>query len=170
MAANIVLLDRVLAHYGPETAEARATLKTAAGAFLERQWSGDMNAVPVAKGDEVFEQVEALMPKSDMQSALKAQAVSMMLDVSRTRWLMYEQRTAGVSMPLLIMLIAWLTLIFISFGLFAPRNLTVVGSFFVSALSVSGAMLLILEMYTPFSGLIRLSDAPIRAAIVALGR
>ncbi len=78
-----------------------------------------------------------------------------MLDVGRTRFLMYEQSVTGVSMPLVVMLIVWLTLIFISFGLFAPRNFTVVGSFFVSALSVAGALLLILEMYSPFAGFIQ---------------
>ena len=50
-------------------------------------------------------------------------------------------------MPLLVVLVLWLTVIFISFGLFAPFNATVVSSLFVSALSVSGAIFLILEMY-----------------------
>ncbi len=173
ISANIVLLDRVLAHYGPETAAVRATLRETATSFTERMWAPDTGRAassPSAKGDMLFDEVESLAPKDDVQRGLKEQAVSMMVDLARTRWLMYEQRTTGVSMPLLIMLISWLTLIFISFGLFAPRNFTVVGSFFVSALSVSGAVLLIVEMYSPFSGLIRISQAPMQAAIAVLGR
>jgi len=173
ISANMVLLDRVLAHYGPETATARAMLKETATSFTARLWASDTartTSTPSTKGDALFDEIESLAPKDDAQRGLKGQAVSMLLDIARTRWLMYEQRTTGVSMPLLIMLISWLTLIFISFGLFAPRNLTVVGSFFVSALSVSGAMLLILEMYSPFTGLIRISQAPMQAAIEALGR
>jgi len=86
------------------------------------------------------------------------------------RWLMYTQATTSVSMPLLIVLVLWLTVIFISFGLFAPFNATVVSSLFVSALSVSGAIFLILEMYTPYAGLVKISDAPLRAALAHLGQ
>ena len=73
-------------------------------------------------------------------------------------------------MPLLVVLVLWLTVIFISFGLFAPSNATVVASLFVSALSVSGAIFLILEMYTPYSGVIAVSSAPLRAALAQLGQ
>jgi hypothetical protein len=68
------------------------------------------------------------------------------------------------------MLVFWLTIIFISFGLYAPGNSTVVASLFVSALAVSGAVPLILEMYSPFAGLIHISSAPLRAALAYLGR
>jgi membrane-bound ClpP family serine protease len=64
--------------------------------------------------------------------------------------------------------VLWLTVIFISFGLFAPFNATVVSSLFVSALSVAGAIFLILEMYTPYTGVIQISSAPLRAALVHL--
>src|SRR5258707_15332996 len=36
LSANILLLDRVLAHYGPETKEARALLAQTAGNMLDR--------------------------------------------------------------------------------------------------------------------------------------
>jgi len=70
----------------------------------------------------------------------------------------------------LIVLVLWLTVIFISFGLFAPFNATVVSSLFVAALSVSGAIFLILEMYTPYTGVIQISSAPLRAALAQLGK
>jgi hypothetical protein len=73
-------------------------------------------------------------------------------------------------MPLLIVLTFWITALFISFGLFAPLNGTTVASLFVSALSVSGAILLILEMYTPYGGLIEVSSVPLRAALAQLGK
>jgi len=83
---------------------------------------------------------------------------------------MYEQSASSIPLPLLSVLVLWLTIIFISFGLFAPRNATVVTSLFVSALSVSCAILLILEMYKPFEGLIQISSAPLRAALAHLGQ
>ena len=73
-------------------------------------------------------------------------------------------------MPLLVVMAFWLTIIFVSFGLFAPPNATVVATLFVCALSVSGAIFLVLEMDRPFSGLIEISDAPLRNALAHLGR
>jgi membrane-bound ClpP family serine protease len=82
---------------------------------------------------------------------------------------MYTQGTNSASRPLVIGLIFWISMIFVSFGLFAPRNATVIAAYLVAALSVSGAILMILEMYTPYSGLIELSSAPLRAALEQLG-
>jgi hypothetical protein len=53
-------------------------------------------------------------------------------------------------MPLLVTLVFWLIAIFVSFGLFAPRNAAVIICMFISAASVSGAILMILEMYAPY--------------------
>ena len=83
---------------------------------------------------------------------------------------MYEQRTASVSSPLLVVVVLWLTVILASFGLYAPTNATVVATLAVSALSVSGAIFLIVEMYAPYSGVIQVSSAPLRAALAHLGQ
>jgi membrane-bound ClpP family serine protease len=56
-------------------------------------------------------------------------------------------------------MVLWLILVFVSFGLFAPRNVTAIASVFAAALAVSGAIFLILEMYMPFTGLIQISSA-----------
>jgi hypothetical protein len=73
-------------------------------------------------------------------------------------------------MPFLVVMVFWLAVIFASFGLFAPRNATVIATLFVCALSVSGAIFLILELDSPFSGLLQISDAPLRNAIAHLGQ
>ena len=83
---------------------------------------------------------------------------------------MFEQGTIGISWPLLAVLVFWLTIVFASFGLFAPPNATVIVTLFLCALSVSGAIFLILEMYTPFEGLIQISSAPLRDALAHLGQ
>ena len=171
MSANIALLDRALALYGPETKEARNLLRGAVARVLDQIWSSASLSVPTAAGGEIlYEKIQGLSPKNDTQRSLQGQALSMAVDLGKTRWLMYEQATTSVSMPLVIVLVCWLTAIFISFGLFAPFNATVVASLFVSALSVSGAIFLILEMYTPYAGLVKISDAPLRAALAHLGQ
>jgi hypothetical protein len=175
LSANIALLDRVLAHYGSETRETRDLLRGFVARILDQMWSKDgTSASPVppsaAGGEILYEKMQGLSPKNDTQRSLQGQALSMAMDLGKTRWLMYEQATTSISMPLLVVLVLWLTVIFISFGLFAPFNTTVTSSLFVSALSVSGAIFLILEMYTPYSGVIAVSSAPLRAALAHLGQ
>ena len=77
---------------------------------------------------------------------------------------------SAVPAPFLVVLIFWLTIIFASFGLFAPINVTVLATFVVCALSVSGAIFLILELDRSFDGLLRISDAPLREALAHLGQ
>ena len=175
MSANVAVLDRALALYGPETKEARAMLRGAVVRILDQMWSKDgSSASPVppsaAGGEVLYERIQGLSPTNDTQRSLQGQALSIAVDVGKMRYLMYAQQATSVSMPLLVVLVLWLTFIFISFGLFAPFNATVVSSLFVSALSVSGAIFLILEMYTPYSGVIAVSSAPLRAALAHLGQ
>jgi hypothetical protein len=175
LSANIAVLDRGLALYGPETKEARAMLRGAVVRILDQMWSKDGTSAspepPSAAGGEIlYEKIQGLSPKNDTQRSLQSQALSIAVDIGKTRHLMYAQQATSVSMPLLVVLVLWLTVIFISFGLFAPLNATVVASLFVSALSVSGAIFLILEMYTPYDGLIQISSAPLRAALAHLGQ
>jgi hypothetical protein len=175
MSSKIVLLDRALAHYGPETKEVRDLLRNFATRILDQTWSkdsiGHSRLEPPSTGGEVlYDKLQALTPRDDKQQTLKAQALTMMVGIGQTHWLMYEQTAEPVSMPLVIVLILWLTTIFISFGLLAPANLTVVASYFAAALAVSSAILLILEMYSPYVGLLHISSDTLRAAVAQLGR
>jgi hypothetical protein len=143
--------------------------------FVDQIWSKDGIRAsglppPSASPETVYAKIQGLSPKDDAQRSLQSQALSIAMDLRKTRWLMYEQETRSVSPPLLVILVLWLTIIFISFGLFAPFNATVVSSLFASALSVSGAIFLILDMYRPYSGLIQISSAPLRSALAHLGQ
>jgi hypothetical protein len=175
MSADVILLDRVLAHYGPETAEARNVLRLSVVGTLDQLSPEAPVATPLSNmlnnnSDNFYEQIQRLSPKDDGQRLLKSQAVSIAASLGQIRWLMYEQRSSSVSKPLLAVLVFWLIATFVSFGIFAPPNITVITCMFVSALSVSAAIFLLLEMYTPYSGLIHVSSAPLRAAIASLGQ
>jgi hypothetical protein len=175
LAAHVVLLDRLLAHYGSESAPARDLLRGAVGHVLETTWSANSldpgpSRSQLASQEALLDSIQKLAPKDDAQRSIRAQALQMVIDVGRTRWLMYEQRTATVSPILLIVVVFWLALILASFGLYAPTNATVVASLAISALAVSGAIFLILEMYSPYDGLIQVSSAPLRAALANLGQ
>jgi hypothetical protein len=175
MSAKVVLLDRLLAHYGPETKETRDLLRDAVARILDQTWSTmhtrtSQLEAPSGGGEVLLDKIQGLAPKDDRQRSLQAQAMSILLDIGQTRWLQYAQGSTSISMPLLVVLVFWLTIIFISFGLFAPANGTVFAGLIVSAISVSAAILLILELYTPYSGLIQLSSAPLRNALAQMSK
>jgi hypothetical protein len=175
MSTKVVLLDRILAQYGPETKEIRDLLRSALADGVDRTWPQDRRkasdlGAPSTRPEVLMVKIHALLPKDDTQRSLQAQASSMVIDLLRTRWLMYEQGTSSLSKPMLLILVFWLTAIFISFGLFAPRNATVITGLFFAGLSVSGAIFLIVEMYEPFGGLIEISSAPLRDALTHLGQ
>ena len=175
MSANIILLDRVLAHYGPETKEARDMLRHTVAAMIDRIWpengSGVAQFTPTAASAEGFyDKIQELSPQNEVQRTLQAQALKMSIDLGQLRWLLFEQGGRSIPMPFLVLLIFWVTIIFISFGLFAPPNATVIVTLFLCAMSVSGAIFLILELDRPFGGIVQISSAPLRNAMAQLGK
>jgi hypothetical protein len=175
MSAKIVLLDRMLAHYGPETNESRALLRGVVERLIDRMWQpggskGSHLELAGLSAETLAEKTIGLSPKDDKQRVIQSQAVSLEISVGQTRWLMYEQASTQVPKQLVVVLVFWLTIIFIGWGIFAPRNTTVLVTWFVSALSVSSAIFLILEMYSPYAGSITVPSGPLRAALVHLGQ
>jgi hypothetical protein len=174
ISAKIIMLDRVLAHYGPEGEDTRRVLRVVVARLIDQIWSNDLSNFSkvswFAEANALFDKIQGLSPKDDEQRSLRVEALSLSMSMGETRWLMYHQRLSSVSMTLIIVLVFWLSVIFIGFGLFAPSNTTVIASLFVSAFSVSSAIFLILDMYSPYMGLIRISNAPMRAALANLGQ
>jgi hypothetical protein len=174
ISANIVFLDRALNHYGPEAKEAREALRNSAERILDQSWSKNSAGTSRLEltslgGSVLYDKIEALNPSDDLQRSIKSQALSMTVNIGQMRMLMYEQGTLSISKPLLVIMVFWLTVTFVVWGLLAPPNGTVIAVVLTSALSASGAILLILEMYSPYEGIIRVSDAPLRAALAHLG-
>ena len=106
-----------------------------------------------------------------LQSALplQGQALHMAINLGRTRLLLFENAGSPIPFLVLLVLVFWLTITFASFGLFAPRNATVVAPFLVTALSVSGAIFFILELDRSFEGILQVSSASLGAALTRLG-
>ena len=175
LSANIILLDRVLAHYGPETKEARDLLRLSVAGMIDRIWaenrSGRAELEPTtAAAESFFDKIQELTPQNEVQRSFQAQALKTSIDIGQARLLLFEQGGRSIPMPFLVLLIFWLTVIFLSFGLFAPPNATVIATLFLCALSVSGAIFLILELDRPFGGLIQISSAPLRNTLDHMGK
>jgi hypothetical protein len=174
-SVDIILLDRALARYGPETKDARSSLRNSIAAVVEQFWpaegarpiSIDLNAQPV---EALAVKIEELSPQNDMQRLLRSQALTTAQEIGRMRLLLFENLGTSIPLPFLMVLVFWLCIIFASFGLFAPRNTTVIAVLCVCALSVAGAIFLILELDRSFEGLLQVSGAPLRTALAQLGR
>jgi len=170
MAAQVAFLDRVLEVYGPEAANARAKFRETIEEAIQAMWPVEATSPvklspDIQAGDAVFAAIQALSPQNDEQRVLKTQATNIAVSLGQLRQRLLAQSIATVSLPLLFMVICWLVIIFLSFSLLAPPNATATGALILSALSVAGAILLILELSRPFTGLIRLSGEPLRNAL-----
>ncbi len=175
--AKIIVLDRVLANYGPETKEVRALLRSRIESVIERIWSGDKSGNVNLESPEAMRGVEliqdklrSLKPANSSQRQLRLQAVQIAADLAQSRWIVIEQTQLTLPPAFLVVLIIWLTMLFACFGLLSPCNATVIVVLLMCALSVSAAIFLIDEMNTPVTGIIKVSSAPLYKALDHLGR
>ncbi len=175
-AANVISLDRALAKYGPETQEVRALLKSNYNASFQVLASGDATQLQklggreaVSRTDAFERKLEELAPRNDVQRDQKARALQIVNTIFAARWLAVLQVNGSIPISLLVVLVLWLSIIFGTFGLFAPRNGTVIAALLMCALSTSGAIFLIQEMSTPLDGIVKVSIAPMRDALFRLG-
>jgi len=106
--------------------------------------------------------IRSLVPQSDAQRALQAVALDHAEKLPESCWMVLAGTESLVPMPFHVILLFWLSITFASFGLFAPRNATVVATLLACALSVASAvfLVLVLEMDTPFNGMMRVSAEP----------
>lgn len=175
-AGHVVLLDRVMAHYGPETNEARSELRKLVERRLGRSWAGlgfdrRDEALQFDPGIEpVQDQLRALKPETDAQRWLQSRALEVSGQIAEAHWLLVESEEEGLPWPFLVVMVFWLAVLFATFGLQAPGNVTVLFTLVVCSLSVAGAVFLIADMANPYAGVIYISDEPLRDALQQLGR
>jgi hypothetical protein len=176
ITANFILLDLVLRQYGPEAHAARDLLRRGVGALADRIWSEGSSDSATAgpfevtgASDAFYEKLRELSPSNDAQRSLKAQAIQITSDLTRTRLLLFTQLGNSIPMPFLVVLVFWLTIIFATFSLFAQANAIALGSLLLFALSAAGSIFLILELGHPFEGLMQISSEPLRNALAPLG-
>jgi hypothetical protein len=175
-AARIILLDRTLAQYGPETKEVREMLRKGFAARIDQLFPKDRSqhsALGAAQGTAAIEafaqRLRTLSPQTDAQRALQSRAVEIIDSVAQARWLGIEEEGNTIPTPFLVVLVLWLTVMFASFGLFAPRNAIAVTVLFLGALSLSGAIFLIEELNSPLGEFISISRAPMDRALGFIG-
>jgi hypothetical protein len=172
MVASLIMLDRVLAEYGPDAKDTRSLLRTGIGTLVDRIWQESSARAgnpapfePAVAGEAIFSAIQRLAPGNDAQTSLKTRAMQAGVDLAQARLLLFAQSENAIPMPFLAVLVLWLTIIFASFSLFSPLNATLIVALSIFALSASAAIFLILELNHPFGGLMHLPSAPLRNAL-----
>jgi hypothetical protein len=170
ITADIVLLDRLLAQYGPEARPIRQQMRSVIGPFADQLWREKRASAATpfeanASAEQVYLAVQALSPQNDLQRSLQTRAAQISNDLAQTRLLLFAESGNVIPAPFLTILVLWLVIIFASFSLFSALNATVFTCLSLFALSASCAIFLILELGQPFSGLMTISSEPLRHAL-----
>ena len=171
LGAHLIQIDRILVDFGPDGMQVRHLLRKLVASDLDHTWADKHTGAPGApfqvplEGLQLFNQIASLSPTTNQQRFGQARMLELLSTVGETRRLLAEQAHSSLSWVFLVVLEAWLTLLFFGFGLFARFNRTVVIALFAGALSVAAAVFVILEMTHPYSGSIQVSSAPLRDAL-----
>ena len=170
ITANLILLDNILAQYGPETRAIREQIRSTIDPFADGLWREKEAGTPGpvetnAAAERVYLEIHKLSPHDDLQRLLKTRAVQISNDLAQVRFLLFVESENLIAKPFLAVLALWLMIIFASFSLFSPLNGTVFTCLFLFALSAASAIFLIMELSRPFTGLMMISSVPLRNAL-----
>jgi len=170
LATELILLDRNLRALGPEADDARRRLIE----YIRTSLNEADILAPDPKAEAALDAAGAglrgIKVSDDQKLALWNDARELYRQVVRERWVFVDAAGGTIPTPLLVALIAWLMAIFAGLGFRAPRNAIAAATFAATALMLSSALYLVLEMDRPASGLIRISNAPFERALAELQR
>jgi hypothetical protein len=125
LTANVALLDRTLALYGSETDTIRTILRKGVTTLANRIWQVNGSESRKAEAfvesnasDLLYRGILKLSPQDETQRFLQTKAIEAITDLGKTRLLIFAQTGSSIPLPFLVVLIFWLTMIFVSFSLF----------------------------------------------------
>ncbi|HME28055.1 MAG TPA: hypothetical protein VKI44_43165 [Acetobacteraceae bacterium] len=180
ISARVLELDGVLRRYGPDAQPARTMLKDLITGSYERVWRGNNHGattMPSVEGaDEqqmngLFLTLNALREAAPAERKyLMAKAGDLAESINNQYLQISLQLSNSLSWPFMTILVAWASLLFFGFGMLGRVNRASVVGLAVGAISVAAAIFLIVELSTPYSGLLRLSPTPVLQTIEALGK
>jgi hypothetical protein len=179
LAAKVMQLDLALSDYGPEASVARVQLRDALGKTIDQVWGageGDSNFAAESFGSALQnmrarEKVLAgLHPSTDEQKQALAAARSASEEVAQARMQMSFALSAPVSYPVLLTVVGWVVCLFCGFGLTARATVTSLIAMAVGSIAVASAVLLILDLSSPYTGVVRASPAPLEQALAVMGQ
>jgi hypothetical protein len=173
-ATDLIVLDQQLQHYGPETNDTHRRLVSYVRRAAEGQWPSNPLSVSDLESErllnDVGDNLRSWKPTDPAKLLSWDDIRRQFRKVHEQRWALVEQAEGSIPTPILILVVAWLILIFASFGFRAPQNAVVVTSLVVASALISGAIYLITDMDSPFVGTVHVSQAPLSRALAEMQR
>ena len=186
-AAMIVLLDGELEALGPASLPPRTILRQYTASAIASTWPDETppaGAYPEASPDgndidalvlgDMLQQAEAEIRHLDVKdtAAEKVQAACLtrMAALLDQRWSLISEAHSSISPAFFVMMLFWLVIVFVSFGMTAPPNMMAAASIAMVGISVAGAIFVILERDGPLDGLLKVGSEPMRHALRHLDR
>jgi len=174
VTADIILLDNLLAGYGPDAMPMRKAMRRALGSYVDRLWQENESAgqrpfVADRAAESIDLKIRAMLPQNEVQRSLKERALQVTADLEQTRLLLFVESGHPVPAPFLAIVTVWLMIIFASYSLFTSLNATTFTFLSLFALSAAAAIFLILELSNPFSGMMMIPSSPLRDALTPIG-
>lgn len=183
-AAELIEFDTTLRELGHDTDDSRRLLRQYTAAAIASTWPGE----PAPGGDyprvgtqdsagtleneqlgdmltSVGQQLRQLRTRDSLQQRTLEDALTQYRRVVDARWRIIEEAHSSISQPFFTTLTFWLCVIFLSFGLIAPRNALALVTITLGAVSIASSIYVIVDLDTPFSGPIMISSAPLRGAL-----
>jgi len=177
ISADVIRLDRLLRRYGPEAQDIRVLLRRYTAAMRQdlfpeasNQATDLENDATISVLEELQNKVLTLTPTNDTQRWLQAQALQVSGAVMAARWELGQENTGKSPFLLLVLVMFWFVIIFASFGLFAPRNMTAIAAIFLCSVAIGSAIRMTTELQSPFQGLVRISNSSLTQALEVISR
>lgn len=191
LATDVIQLDRLLEEYGSGAEAARQTLRIYTAAAIASTWTEEPippgtdhpRSLPITATDAPIEsttlgdmlrhvevQIRALRPPDAEHQRLVSDSLDQFERIAQRRWKLIEEAHSSISMPFYVVLVFWLAIVFASFGLSAPRNMLTFIVILMGGLSIASAVFVLIELDTPFVGLLTVPSQPMRDALAHLSR
>ena len=179
LAAKVLQLDSALSDYGPEANNVRAQLRQALGKTIDEIWgSNESDANFVAKNFAAAihnlrnreAALDALQPSTDAQTKALAAAKATLDSIGQSRLQMSFALASPISIPLIVIVAAWATLLFFGYGLLSGGGAASFLAVAAGALAVASAALMISDLSSPYSGVFRASSAPLEQVLAVMGK
>jgi hypothetical protein len=179
LAAKVLQLDQALADYGPEAKGARAELRQGFSKTIQEVWGADeSDAEFVANNFSAAlhslhsrdAALAALHPATDVETQALAAAKAAVESIGQSRLQMSFALASPISIPLVVIVVAWATFLFFGYGLMSGGGATSFVAMALGALAIASAAYLILDLNSPYSGIFRVSSAPFEQVLAVMGK
>lgn len=178
VASNMLLMDRALAGFGSEAQPARLHLQ-ALFSQVQAHVAPDADKVTPALLSDL-DALELLMrlqhailklePGTPAQTWYQQRAMQLSTHLAQDRVVQVERGGSSVPAVLLVIVAAWVVMIYLGLGLFGINNTTVQVTLAVCALAFACALFVVIELDSAYTGVVGVSLEPLARVGQVMGR